>query len=159
MRQGWQDKQAAAQHSTEHSRCERWKWPALAARAWSWLPSWGSWRCSSAAPPTVSERGRPALGKRFSAPLCGAPAHAGVCVLAAGRGRGGRELFQRSTLPNPLLLWTGSWIVRGLTTDPNQHGTGVQKGFINLVGFPSFQHKATRTAACLTPKCACLGGP
>jgi len=61
----------------------------------------------------------------------GSPAMPGwACLqLPAGRGRGGRELVQQSLLPNPPLLLTGSWMVRGLNSKyPRQHGSVVQMG-------------------------------
>lgn len=54
----------------------------------------------------------------------------------------------------------GSCIVRGLKSEyPGQPDSVVQIGFIYFVVFLSFQRKATRIAACLTPECVCLGGP
>lgn len=120
--EGWQDKQAEA----EHSCCVEWKWLALAARSWSWFPCWGSWRCSCAVPLKVSELGRAVPGSS-SVLLCSVPAMpACACSqLAAGWGWDGREFFQQSMLPNPLLS-VGSWIVRGLNSKyPRQHGSMV----------------------------------
>lgn len=81
-------------------------------------------------------------------------------LMVPGQGRGEWELFQQKTLPNSPLLSMGSCIVRGLKSEyPGQPDSVVQIGFIYFVVFLSFQRKATRIAACLTPECVCLGGP
>lgn len=154
VREDWQDKQAEA----EHSCCVEWKWLALAARSWSWFPCWGSWRCSCAAPLKVSELGQSVPGS--SSQCCSAVCQPcrGVHAHSWQQDEGEMEgnLFSKVCCLNPLLSM-GSWIVRGLNSKyPRQHGLN---RFYLLCRFPSFQHKATRIAACLTPKFACLVGP
>lgn len=96
--------------------------------------------------------------KQFSVLLCSVPAmpRCACSQLAAGWGWDGREFFQQSMLPKSSSV-DGEWIVRELNSKyPRQHGLN---RFYLLCRFPSFQHKATRIAACLTPKFACLVGP
>lgn len=140
------------EHSLEHSCCLEWKCLPSAQRAWSWLLCLGS--CCCAVPPKVSALGHAALGCSSWATLHYA-SHTRVCVLASGWCR--RALIQQSILPNPPSLLKGSWIAGGWV-GARQHGNMIQIDFIKFF-IPWFQHKATRTAVCLTPKPVCLGGP
>lgn len=141
-------------HPLEHGRCEEWKCLAAAARAWSWLPCWGSWCCSCVAAPKVGELGRPAPGAAWQ------PRR--VCALADG----GRTRARRTGIVSAKNAAQFSSSVDG---ELDSHGAEQQvpwaarqhgpDGFYLLCRFPSFQHKATRIAACPTPECVCLGGP
>lgn len=128
--------QPSTPRSTAAVKWKEWKWLALAARAWSWFPCWGSWRCSCAAPLMVSELGclAPGSGSRCL-PRWGVHAHGWQ------QDEGEVEGNYFSTVCCLILLFW-SWIVRGLNREyPRQHGSEVQMGFIYLV---IFLHSSTK---------------
>lgn len=144
VRQGWQDKQPGTHWST--AVCVEREWLAAAARAWSWFPCWGSWCCSCAAPRKVSDLGRSAPRR--------APGAAGSTMRLSWKGTVSAKCAASSASSVTRELDGWGWTVSALDSRAVW-----ANGVYWLCCFPSLQHKATGIAACLTPKCVCLGGP